>query len=428
MKKITFLFLLFAFQFLHGQNFVVIDSLLSRLKKSSDTTKINIFNQLAYEYRNSQITKTDSFASLAIELATKENYYKGLGYAYIHKGFAEKMIGDYPRSIQTFRLALTNFVRCNFKPGYSAVYNNIAGVYYLQSNYVKAQFYYFESLNISEELNDEIGIAKTYNNIGAVYMEQKQLDKAIQYFQKANSILERLDPNQAADCLNNIGTVYQYKKDTVQAIENYRKSMEINKKIGDKKDVSSILNNIGFMYAEGGNYKLALDHYYESLQIDESLGDVHGMSSCYGNITNCYIKLNMLFAANKYANKMLQIAKKYSIINDISDSYKYLNMIEEANGNYKEALVYHKLYKAYNDSVFNDENKNAQSQLEGLYVKEKSEKEKLILTKDEEIKKIKSKEREKEFSQYILLIGFVLFLFILIIYIAFFLVRRNRYS
>ena len=125
---------------------------------------------------------------------------------------------------------------------------------------------------------------------------------------------------------------------------------------------------------------------------------------------------------------MLQIAKKYSIKNDISDSYKYLNMIEEANGNYKEALIYHKLFKAYNDSIFNDDNKNAQSQLEGLYLKEKNEKEKLISAKDEEIKKIKFKEKEKEVSHYILLIGLILFLFILLVYVVFFLLRRNKYT
>lgn len=413
---------------MQAQNYLVIDSLSSLIKKADDTTKVNIFNQLAYEYRKSEISKSDSFANLSIDLATNGNYYKGLGYAYIHKGFADKVIGDYQLAIQNFRLALANFVKCNFKAGYASVYNNIAGVYYLQSDYVKAQFYYFEALGISENLKDEIGIAKTYNNIGAVYMEQNQLDKAVQYFQKAYSILEKKDPNQAADCLNNIGTVYQYKKDTVNALLNYRKSLEINKKIGDKKDVSSILNNIGFMYSESGNYKQALDHYFESMQIAEEFGDVHGMSSCFGNITNCYIKLNMLFAASKYANKMLETAKKYTIRNDITDSYKYLNMIEEAKGNYKEALVYHKLFKAYNDSVFNDKNKDEQSQLEILYLKEKVEKEKLISTKDEEIKKIKSKEKEREFSQYILLIGLVLFLFILVIYVVFFLLRRTKYS
>ena len=136
----------------------------------------------------------------------------------------------------------------------------------------------------------------------------------------------------------------------------------------------------------------------------------------------------MLFAANKYAKEMLEISKKYTIRNDITDSYKYLNMIEEAKGNYKEALIYHKLFKAYNDSVFNDDNRNAQSQLEVLYVKEKSEKEKLISTKDEEIKKIKLKEKENEVSHYILLIGLILFLFIILVYVVFFLLRRTNYS
>ncbi|MFI5222615.1 MAG: tetratricopeptide repeat protein, partial [Bacteroidia bacterium] len=274
----------------------------------------------------------------------------------------------------------------------------------------------------------QIGMARTFNNIGAVYMEQKEFQKAIQYFFKAYNILELKDPNQAADCLNNIGAVYQYLGDTTLAIFNYRKSMEINKKLGDKKDVSTILNNIGYMYTESGNYKMALDHFFEALNINEEIGDAPGMIACYGTITNCYIKMKMLHAAESYALRMLHAAKEYNIRNDITDSYKYLNQIEEENGNFKEALEYHKLFKAYTDSVYNEQSRNAQSQLESLYMKEKSEKEKILSGKEEEIKSIKTSEKDKEVSHYILLIGTILAFFILVIYVVFFLLGKNKFS
>jgi tetratricopeptide (TPR) repeat protein len=428
LKKFLFVVFLCCYQILQAQHVTIVDSLVALIGKGKDTSKVNTYNLLAWEYRNSDLNKTDSFANLAIDLAMKKSFYKGLGKAYINKGLVYKNACDYSAALQTYRWALVNFVKANDKSGFSSVYNNVASVYYLQSSYTKAQYYYFQSLNISEELKDQMGIAKTLNNIGVVYMEQQQFEKAIQYFKRAYAILLKFDVNEAADCLNNIGSVYQYKGDTAQALKNYKESLAINKKIGDKKDVSSVLNNIGYMYYEIGDYKQALDHYHQSLKIDEELGDIRSMSASYGNISNCYIKLKMLHAASKYAEQILSVAKAHNIRTDITDAYKMLNEIEEENGNYKQALIYHKLYKAYNDSVFNDQNNNVQAQLEARYLKEKAEKEKLINTKEGEMSIFKAKEKDKEVSQYILLIGMVLLLFVLIIYVVFFLLRKNKYS
>ncbi len=428
MKKAVVFIFIFGFHFLFAQNVAVVDSLLLRLKKAHDTSRVNLYNQIAYEYRNSEITKTDSFANLAIELSQKNNFLKGLGHAYINKGFVYKMSGEYAKAIESYKDALVNFVKANYKPGYATVYNNTASVYYLQSNYVKAQYYYFQALNISEELKDDIGTARTLNNIGAVYMEQSQFDKAVKYFLRAFDLLEHKDPNQAADCLNNIGTVYQYLGDTAKAIRNYQKSIEINKMLGDKKDVSYILNNIGYMFFESHQYKLALDHYFQSLQIDEEIGDIRAQSTSYGVIANCYIRLNMMHAAEKYALLVLNTAKQHNIQTDMIDAYHYLDTIAEAKGNFKLALSYHKLFKAYTDSVYNEKNRSAQEQLETIYQKDRGEKDKYISAKEDELKKFKAKEKEKEISHYILLIGMVLLLFVLSIYVIFFLLRRNKFS
>lgn len=413
---------------LRSQHINETDSLFFLLKGSKDTAKVNIYNSLSWAYRNSNLAFTDSFAELAADYAAKINYDKGLGLAYVNKGYVAKNSGDYSSALKLYRWALINFVRSGYEPGYASVYNNVASVYYLQGSYSKALFYYFHALKISEKLSDNKMMAKSLNNIGAVYMEQNQFDKAVYYFNKAYNILRTCDENEAADCLNNIGTVYQYKGDTAKALANYVHSMEINSKLGDRKDVSAVLNNIGYMYFERGNYKLALDHYHQSLQIDEDLGDVRAKTASFGNITNCYIKLKMFHAAQNYVENMLNVALEYNIRSYIVDAYALLDSIAENTGNYKDALAYHKLYKAYSDSIFNDESKNDQQQLESLYLKEKAEKELLISSKEGEMSIFKAKEKDKEVSHYILLIGMILSLFLLAIYVVFFLIRRNKYS
>src|SRR5580765_3261145 len=130
LKKLFCIIFLLSFLFTEAQHITLIDSLSALLKKAKDTSIVNLYNLISWEYRNSDIAKTDSFANLAIELAVKENFHKGLGNAYISKGFVSKNSGDYTSAIQTYQSALVQFVKAGYKPGFWTVYNNIATAYY----------------------------------------------------------------------------------------------------------------------------------------------------------------------------------------------------------------------------------------------------------------------------------------------------------
>lgn len=429
MKIRAIYFLLILSLNTHAQNKTVIDSLFHVLKKSKDTTTIHIYNQLSWEYRNSEIFQSDSFADIAITLSLKRNYYKGLGNGYINKGIASKNKGNYDMALQQYRWALINYVKCNHLPGYSSAYNNIAAVHYLQGNYTTALFYYFQSLRISEQIQDLKGIAKSYNNIGVVYVDQRQYDKALLYFNKCYNITEQLkDENGQADCLNNIGNVYHLNKNTTQAIENYQKSMEINKQIGDLRDVSAGLNNIGLVYYENGEYKLALDHFHRSLKIDEELSDPGSIVVSYGNLANCYLKLNMLHAAAKYGELSLAMATSYGMKTDIMNACEQLFSIEEMRKDFEKALKYNKLYYAYKDSIYNKDVGDKLSRLEAEYHKTKEEAKRIMEQKQNELHRFVMEEKEKEASQQILITGLVLLFFVIMIYIVFFLIRKNKFS
>ncbi len=413
-----------------AQNKVVTDSLMNQLvNERNDTVKVNLYNQLAWEYRNSDFAVTDSFADLAIRLGEKAKFCKGSGNGYINKAFVYRNAGKYDLALKSLRWALVKFLPCNYQSGYSSVYNNIAGIHYNMGNYALAQYYYYQSLKISESMGDLQGTARSLNNIGVVLMEQKMHAKALTHFERCYAILERLkDENGMADCLNNIGSIYQARNNTEKAVSSYARCASINEKIGDKKDVSAALHNIGLTYSNDGDHKQALNYFLRSLSIDESLGDIPAIAISLQSIADCYIELKMYHAAKKYALETLDIGLNFSMKTDIMNAYELLYRIEQQHSNFKKALEYHLLYKQYSDSIFNAETTEHVANLEEQYLKEKFEKQQIISSKEEEIGMIRTQEKEHAVTQYIFIIGLVLIIFVSLVYIVFFLMRKTKYS
>ena len=79
--------LIVSFSFLNAQ-VKPSDSLynLLALHMQEDTVRVNLLNNLAYEYRRAKPAAADSLIKLAIELADKINYTKGKGYAVAIEG------------------------------------------------------------------------------------------------------------------------------------------------------------------------------------------------------------------------------------------------------------------------------------------------------------------------------------------------------
>ena len=412
---------------LTAQNKLAVDS-LNRLiaRESNDSQKVNYYNQVAIEFRGVNLSITDSFANMAIHLGEKCNFHKGIGKAYISKAIVCRNAANYQQALENCRWAMVHFIKADELSGYSAAYNTIASIHYAKGDFSLAQLYYFHSLRYSELIADRRGEARTLNNIGVLYMDRKDYNKALIYYKKSYGIMYRLkDANGMADCLNNMGGIYQYQLNFDLAIRNYAEALAINKSLGENKDISSSLNNLGCVFQEKGDYKAALDLFQQSLILDEQLGDINAIVVSNGNISNCYLKLRMFHAANRYASEALNLSRAFGQKTNVMDAYEMLYKIAEEEKNYEKAFSNHKLFKAYSDSIFNASTTGKIEFLERQYLKEKTEKEELIRTKQSELSKIIYQEKESHIQQYIFIIGMVLLLFVVLIYVVFFILKRS---
>jgi len=349
-----------------------IDSLVSELnKKTADTSRISIFNQLANEYRSdgnydSTIIMANQALALSIKLLNekgKATAYGILGAAYYHKAL-------YPQALHNNFLSLKIKQNLNDKKGVAALYNNIGNVYREIENYKDAIDYFNKSIEIKRELKDEKGIAASYINIGNVYAKQSKHDEALNFYQK---------------------------------------SLIIKKKLNDLKGVSILYNNLGIINNEQGLHERKNKHfakadsffnaatlkYQNAIDIKEKLKDKTGLANAYCNMGNSYCNLNNTKSAEKCLNKSLELSSEVSNLEDLKNVYHAFSVLDSMNANYKSAYINYKKYTIYRDSINNEENTKKSVQEKIQYEFDLKEKETKLIQEKKDV--INLKEKQKQF-------------------------------
>jgi tetratricopeptide (TPR) repeat protein len=334
------------------------------------------------------------FASLKIrkEIGDKN----GIATSCNNIGIIYDMKGNYDKALENHFASLKIRKEIGDKNGIALTYNNIGAIYDMKGNYDKALENHFASLKITQEIGDKNGIALSYNNIGIIYKKLGNYDKALENHFASLKITQKIgDKKGIANCYNNIGINYREKGNYDKALEFYFTSLKIRKEIEDKYGIAISYNNIGAIYGEKGNYEKALENYLASLKIRQEIGDKKGIATSYNNIGINYLKQHKIKEAKDQHLLTLAIAKQIGAKDDIRLAYLCLAQCDSASRNWKGAYEYHKLYKEFNDSIFNEESEKKTSQMSALYESEKKDGEIKLLNKDREKQAAVSAEESK---------------------------------
>ncbi|MBN4051177.1 tetratricopeptide repeat protein [bacterium AH-315-M05] len=363
MKKPLIIFLFIPFLVLESgglsfaQSTTVIDSLNNLLQTAEeDTTKAKALGELVWSYIYSNPDTAFTLAQKEYQLAKRvaASPVKALAKA------GKKLMVD----------AL-------IKQGAS---------FYMKGDYPKALEYYYKSLKIAEEIEDEKTKARVYNNMGMIYDEQDKHPKALEYYHKSLKIKEELGDKMAmASTYINIGGVYYQQGDYLKALEYYHQSLKITEKLGDKNKMAYTYNNIGLIYWKQGDYPKALDYYYQSLKITEDLGNKAGLTTIYNNIGKLYTLTGEYVKALENLSIGLNIAKEIGALLREKETYESLTELYEKQKNYQKAYEYHQLYSEIKDSLFNEESSKQIAEMQEKYESEKREKEIELLNKEKEL-------------------------------------------
>jgi serine phosphatase RsbU (regulator of sigma subunit) len=304
-------------------------------------------------------------------------------------------------TIYYYNMALTNAIKLNSKDHIAKTYNQLGLICRSQGVMDKALDYYMKSLKIYEEIGNKKGISRCYNNIGTIHFDmcgaidsinefkKSEYNKAIAYYNKSLQIDKELgDIKEMSKSYNNLGSIYADLESFDTAIVCFNQSLAIRDKLNDKSGISKCYNNIGLVYFYKSDYNNALDYYFKSLKIKEEIEDINGISLVLGNIAITDIKLKKYYEAIEYANRALRIAEETGALPYQNNAVQHLAAAYDSLKNYKKVSEYQKLVIEINEKIFNEESNNQISQIEARYQFEKKQLEIDNLTKDKALNEI----------------------------------------
>jgi two-component system, sensor histidine kinase and response regulator len=255
------------------------------------------------------------------------------------------------------RKALQYAGRTGFPQGEAESWRMLGNTYEMIGDYQQMLASYQRSLNIAERIGDKKLIAKVEINYALFYRQEGEYGQEEQLMEKVRDLY-----GPGGDSSSQFAYVYSHladlayrRRDYDRALDYAGRALQGARRIGDQTTIANYNNDIGRFLAARGAYREALDHYIQSLAYYREANDRLGMTATNGLMAQVYLYLKNYPEALKDANASLEQARAMRRKPEIQASAKVLADIYEAKGDYRNALLYYRLYKDYSDSLFNDQ-------------------------------------------------------------------------
>lgn len=347
-----------------------IDSLYSKLGKSSDSSSIEILTKLTWELRNSEPNKSIEIGLKTIELAEKYKDYKNLVNLHGYIGVAYRIIGNYSKSTDYYYKGLELSKKYQLPEQEGFAYINIANLLIYQE--------YFN--NAIENLNNALVIATRIKN--KLMLSYVHLNRG-----RANLLLKQYD----------------------SSLVDLNLALKIRREINLTSGIAVCYKYIGDLYKEKGDYFLAIENYNTSQQLVNTETDKDLYANILSRKAELFLKTGETDEALKYAQNANNIAKEIGSKLTIRDALKVITQVAKGREHFRTATGNLESIIRYNDTLFNQRLSEKLFFLQYQYEKQKKESE-------IEIKELKlNRARSLSFALVtiiILLIGLIVFVLV----------------
>lgn len=298
-------------------------SLSAQDQKLSDSLEI-VYNSGNYEQEEelkllldlaSLETNSDKILTYSLLLINKAKEADSTAYifeGYLRQGEAYRLKSELTKSLESYFDAAKVASSNNLTSKEASINIAIADVYSIMGDGITSVKYYNKALSLLNNEEDALLLASAQLNLGDEYFNQSELDSALYYFNESGKIFKEKDYEiGVAYNLGNIGLVYAEMGQNVGAEENLNDAIEVLEKLEDYYPICVYLNAMSDVYGAKGEKEKSL----------------------------------------AYASQSLELAKKYGLKEQISDSSLKLSDFHEKYGDFKKAFDYYKEHIDFRDQV-----------------------------------------------------------------------------
>jgi tetratricopeptide (TPR) repeat protein len=394
-KLITFIFVIYT----------------SALFSNSDSLRISELNNTIRMHAFSKPDSAVYFANKALNIAIEINHKQLIFDQRNMLAMVYQINGDINKSMNLLTNNYEDETLKEYTSAYIKTLSYLGNIYYKQSNYDKALSYYLEALALAENLQLLGAIAMLTNNIGNCYEDMNQSENAIAFYLKtieADSIMNNKEGMSST--YGNIGNVFEDDKKYEDAIYYHRKSIQTLDTIKNYQTLYNAYHNLAVCQSFIKQLDSALINNHIALRYAKLFNHNEIMAMMYITFSHIYLDLNQMDSAKFYLTNALNYSNLSNSYQRIRDVHSLFSKYYELSSDYRNSLIHHKLFKTYNDSIFNESKSKEIGKLEATYEMEKKQAEEDRLRQEQEKREQMEKER-RDNIQYS-----IIFLLILIVF------------
>src|SRR4030095_5679256 len=154
---------------------------LLEVHTQEDTVRVNLLNNLAYEFRRAKPTATDSLLIQSIELADKLSYTKGKGFALAILGSRYYAKLKYKEADSVFAISKQLLESVNDRKDMAYMLRTWANMRMDEGNHAQSLDYFLQGLKKANEAGDIKQAVDIERTIGYLYNILGEYEKAIPY-------------------------------------------------------------------------------------------------------------------------------------------------------------------------------------------------------------------------------------------------------
>jgi len=184
-------------------------------------------------------------------------------------------------------------------------------------------------------------------NMGILNYREPNYTEALLNLQKAyNFFLLAEEPMYQVYSLLLTGKSFILNGNAEKSLQSYEKALDICKENKIEHLQYEIIQDMGVIFLSSGDYQKANDLFFQARTLFSS--EKNWMTTTL-NLAKLYVNTGEIDSARHYAQQAVKLFEKVRNPHATVNAYYILSSIEEKDGNFEQALLYHKQYA---DSLF----------------------------------------------------------------------------
>jgi signal transduction histidine kinase len=253
--------------------------------------------------------------------------------------------------------------------------------------------YFLNALQKFEELEDELGIFASLNNVGVIYLKLGNFEEALDIFERLDANHDPNDVNQVTIPVN-LGFIHYELGNFEEAEFHLNRALNYAGNV-DKRAYGLSNFKLGQIHLAQKDYSEAIAAFNQSIAIyEEFRNELEEVQSLNG-LAQVYLELGNTSKAKEYASRAFDIADRNNGLPEKRNSLETLYIISRQSGDFEDAISYFEQFKTVSDSLQNSEINSEIGRLTAEYEFQQQQNELLLEQRERQLKSEAQLNRQK---------------------------------